>query len=76
MARKTLPTRRAIAPRSAAGFEYDERIDCAAIVTWRRTLMALFVRPTNWVYDQPLFRSATDDEDGLEAMLAAIALEI
>ena len=37
--------------------------------------MAVFVRRTNWTYDQPLFRSATNDEERLEAMLAAIALE-
>jgi len=37
--------------------------------------MAVFVRRTNWTYDQPLFRSATNDEERLEAMLAAVALE-
>lgn len=36
--------------------------------------MAQFARPAAWTYDQPLFRSATDDLDQLEAMLAAIAL--
>ncbi len=37
--------------------------------------MALFVRPAVWTYDQELFRWATDDEERLESMLAAIALE-
>ncbi len=36
--------------------------------------MAVFVRPATWSYDLELFRRATDDEDRLEAMLAAIAL--
>ena len=36
--------------------------------------MAQFARPAVWTYDQPLLRRATDDEDQLEAMLAAIAL--
>lgn len=36
--------------------------------------MAVFVRPATWSYDQELFRSATADEDELEAMLGAIAL--
>lgn len=36
--------------------------------------MAIFVRPAVWSYDEALFRSATADEDRLEAMLAAIAL--
>jgi hypothetical protein len=36
--------------------------------------MAHFARPATWTYDQPLFRTATDDSDQLEAMLAAIAL--
>jgi len=37
--------------------------------------VALFVRPAVWTYDQELFRSATDDEERLESMLAAIAME-
>ena len=37
--------------------------------------MAVFVRPATWSYDQELFRSATADEDRLEALLAAIAVE-
>ncbi len=37
--------------------------------------MAMFARPANWTYDQPLFRRATADEERLEAMLAAIALQ-
>jgi hypothetical protein len=37
--------------------------------------MLAFVRPANWAYDLRLFRSATDDEVELEAMLAAIALD-
>ena len=37
--------------------------------------MALFVRPAVWTYDQELFRSTTDDEERLESMLAAVALE-
>ncbi len=37
--------------------------------------MAVFVRPATWSYDLELFRSATNDEGRLEAMLAAIALE-
>jgi hypothetical protein len=37
--------------------------------------MAAFVRPAAWNYDLPLFRTATDDPDELESLLAAIALE-
>ncbi len=37
--------------------------------------MAVFVRPATWSYDQDLFRSAFADEDRLEALLAAIAIE-
>ena len=37
--------------------------------------MAVFVRPAVWNYDLGLFRAATDDEDRLEAMLAAVALK-
>lgn len=37
--------------------------------------MPQFARPAAWTYDQPLLRSAAADEDQLEAMLAAIALD-
>jgi len=37
--------------------------------------VAQFVRPAVWDYDQELFRRATDDEERLESMMAAIALE-
>ncbi len=37
--------------------------------------MPAFARPAAWSYDLDLFRCATDDEDRLEAMLAAVALD-
>jgi len=37
--------------------------------------LAVFVRPATWSYDLELFRSASADEDRLEALLAAIAIE-
>lgn len=37
--------------------------------------MAVFVRPATWSYDLELFRSAVADEDRLEAIAAAIAIE-
>jgi len=38
-------------------------------------ILAVFVRPATWNYDQELFRSALTDEDRMEALLAAIAIE-
>lgn len=35
--------------------------------------MPCFARPATWSYDLPLFREATEDEDRLESLLAAIA---
>jgi len=37
--------------------------------------MAVLVRPAVWSYDLELFRAAVRDQDQLEAMLAAVALE-
>jgi hypothetical protein len=37
--------------------------------------VAVFARPAVWSYDLPLFRQAINDEEQLEALLAAIALE-
>ncbi len=37
--------------------------------------MAVLVRPAVWSYDLELLRAAARDEDQLEAMLAAVALE-
>jgi len=41
----------------------------------RSPALAIFVRPATWSYDLELFRSASPDEDRLEALLAAIAIE-
>ena len=39
------------------------------------TAVAVFARPATWSYDLSLLRQAAADEDELEAMMAAIALE-